>query len=240
MAGDTSAATRPSSTRWIVPAGVASVCVLGGGFAFAAMYTPYKQPSGSMWPTFELGAHVTANRLDKTPTRGQVVVFEFPERREQLFFKRVVGMPGDVVETKNDVLVVNGWEVPHCVVGKASYKDTFDESTATRHDGELVVEFLGDATYLVFHDAQALAGARQGPFTVKPGEYFVMGDNRGNSHDSRMWWSGQGGGVPADHVVGRVRGGVKPNLPRGSESLGGALDACLAKRPAQTSPPAPP
>lgn len=228
---------RRSSARWIIAlVVVASVAALAAGFAALFLYASYKQPSGSMWPSYAVGARVTANRLDKKPVRGAVIVFEYPEHREQLFFKRVVGMPGDVIHVTKGAVFVNGWPVPRCEIGKTSYSDAVD---GTKHDGDLDVEWLGEATYLVFHDAQALALDFQGPFTTKPGEYFVLGDNRENSHDSRMWWGGQGGGVPADHVVARVRGGETPRLPAGSEALSGALAACLAKRPASTNPPPP-
>ena len=199
----------------------------------AVFFVPFKQPSSSMYPTFTADDHFFANRLDDAPVYGAVLVFKYPENVALDFEKRVVGLPGDRVETHGTVLLVNGWEVPHCAVGKASYDDA--DGIPPHHEGTLEVEWLGDATYLVFHD-DARTPMDFGPFTVKSGEYFVMGDNRENSHDSRFWFGGLGGGVPRKNTVGRVRV-RKLALPRGAAGLEPALEACLAKRPKTTTPP---
>ncbi|MCW5833740.1 MAG: signal peptidase I [Labilithrix sp.] len=216
--------------------GALGILLAAAGVVALLAYAPYKQPSGSMWPTFQRGTTFTASRFDRSPTRGAVIVFEYPERPEQLFDKRVVAMPGDRLEVRGRTVLVNGWEVPTCLVGAASYADPFDGEARA---GDLLVEWLGAATYLVFYDAEAPAGERRGPYQAKADEYWVLGDNRDNSHDSRMWWAGQGGGVPAKNVVARARTRDVPELPPGNESLRPALDACLAKRPAQTEPPPP-
>jgi signal peptidase I len=195
-------------------------------------FAPYKSPSNGMYPSLPGGSHIWVNRFDKTPAYGAVLVFHYPENPEQDFDKRVVGLPGDVIETRSKMLWINGWEVPHCVVGKHRY---VDEDVMAHHEGTLEVEWLGDDAHLVFHDDVAFLES-SGPFTVKNGEYFVMGDNRENSHDSRMWFGGAGAGVPEGNTVGRVRMG-KLVLPRGAESLQPALGACLAKKPAKTTPP---
>ncbi len=215
--------------------GLSLVALVALGVARFTVFIPYKQPSGSMYPAIEHGELLYANGLDKTPARGAVMVFRFPERREQLFDKRVIGLPGDVVRTKGRAVFVNDWEIPRCVVGKHSYKDP----TNTEHTGELELELLGDASYLVFHEEGAFAVDEAGPWHVQEGQYFVLGDNRNNSHDSRMWFGGVGGGVPYDDTVARVRGLEQPKLPPGADALQAAFEACLAKRPAQTTPPAP-
>lgn len=201
------------------------------------IFVPYRQPSGSMYPTLKVGVMLFANGLDRTPVRGAVMVFRSPERREQLFDKRVIGLPGDVVRTKGKTVLVNDWEIPRCIVGR----HTFAEPTGEQHAGELAVEHLGDLAYLVFDDDDGALTTDEagGPWRVSDGQYFVLGDNRANSHDSRMWFGGVGGGVPFDETVGRVRGLERPELPPGAEPLRAAFDACLAKRPAQTTPPAP-
>jgi signal peptidase I len=229
----------------------------------------FKIPSGAMIPTLLVGDHIfvsksaygaaipfTHARLGThPPKRGEVVVFAFPEHPEQDFVKRVVAVPGDTLSAKGGHPYLNGWRVPSCRVGRWSYAE-FDSPAGSRHEGDIFVEFLGDESYLTFYDeASGFLGEDQGPWAVKDGEFWVMGDNRNNSHDSRMWYQGRGGGVPFDHARGRAlsvwmsmgedgvvwsRQGLtihKPTLPDSAASLKGALDACLAQRPAQTVPP---
>ena len=228
--------TGEGKARKRLPIGVLVVCVLGGLVVVAALvarfrfFLWYRQPSGSMYPAHEVGDTFFANGFERTPVRGQVFVFEFPERRDQLFDKRVVGLPGETVTTKGRAVLIDGWEIPRCMVGKHSY-----EVDGERHEGELEVEFLGDAAYLVFHDG-APWQLEAGPWLVKEGEYFVLGDNRNNSHDWRLWFAGAGGGVPFGHTIGHVREPAIPPLPRNADGLRPALEACLAKRPQKTMP----
>jgi signal peptidase I len=228
----------------------------------------FKIPAGSMIPTLLVGDHIFISKSaygssipfthtrfwSRAPKRGEVVVFAFPEHPEQDFIKRVVALPGDALIAQGGHPVLNGWRVPSCRVGAWSYEDL--DSPEAHHDGDLYVEFLGDESYLTFYDRFVGAFPEdQGPWVVQDGEYWVMGDNRNNSHDSRMWYQGRGGGVPFDHSRGRAlsvwlsmggdgivwsRQGLaihKPTLPDSAASLQGALDACLKQRPAQTLPP---
>ena len=93
--------------------------------------------------------------------------------------------------------------MPSCRVGAWSYTDY--DSPITHHEGDLYVEYLGDESYLTFYDhASGMFPEYQGPYFAKAGEVWVMGDNRNNSHDSRMWFGGQGGGVPFENIRGRA------------------------------------
>ncbi len=191
----------------------------------------FKIPSGSMIPTLMIGDHIFVNKFtygplipwtDKRlftrlpPSRADVMVFKFPENKEQDFIKRVIATPGDTLEAVNGRPVINGWLVPHCYVGLFRYEN----KTA-----ELFVEYLGDKTYFTLFDTNpdeascsgadecssagyvcrsGVCGLHQGPFKVAPEEVWVMGDNRNNSHDSRSWRGGLGAGVPFENIKGRA------------------------------------
>ena len=123
------------------------------------------------------------------------------------------------------------------------------------------MEFLEDKSYLTLYErSYAGGGEMQGPYFVKPDEVWVMGDNRNNSHDSRGWYEGRGGGVPSVNLKGRAmfvwlsvdtagsfawdRLGVgvmgKPVLPKGTDpTIVAGLAKCMASRPsvAETTPP---
>jgi signal peptidase I len=231
----------------------------------------FKIPSSSMVPTLRVGDHIFVDKLRygplmpfgkgrlysrMPPARGDVVVFGFPERPEEDFIKRVIGHPGDTIEVFDGHPRINGWEVPHCRAGSFSYSDS--DEVWSRHEGELFVEFLGENAYLSLLDRAALGAMdHQGPFKVKPGEFFAMGDNRNNSHDSRLWFGGKGGGVPFDLLKGHAlfvwfsasskgfdasRIGTvvtgHPRVEQASVELQAGIEKCLAERPSVTLPPA--
>ena len=196
------------------------------------MLGAYTMPAGSMMPTLLVGDHFYVNKLAREPVRGTMVAFKFPENPKQDFIKRVVAMPGDTVTVANGHLVIDGRPVDECKLGEYSY---IEEAVGAKHDSDLYVEFLGEEAYLTAYD-KAMSGfpASQGPWQVKAGEFWVMGDNRNNSHDSRMWFGGEGGGVPDANVRGRVLGhGGRPALPASAASLAPVLDACLEQHAAK-------
>jgi signal peptidase I len=236
------------------------------------VFEPCRVLSASMLPTLEAGDFVAANRLayrgasaspadgahGNVPRRGDIVVFRsigltagqpgVPE----LVVKRVIGLPGDRVSMRGPAPVINGWPVPYCDVGPYLYVAPDAQSGAVR--GRLYVEFLDDQAYVTLH---APSVRFDDPYVVKPGEVFVLGDNRGNSSDSRTWKTG----VPLGAVdgraqwflVGRDRSGDADlgRLLRPLDTLAGrlriegldgkpmseAIARCLANRPANTRPP---
>jgi signal peptidase I len=250
----------------------AILLAIGVAFALRAfVIEAFKIPSGSMIPTLMVGDHIFVNKFsygpaipftharvwtNMPPHRGDVIVFAFPEQPDQDFIKRVIVVPGDKLEARNGHPIINGWEVPSCDVGPWSYSEF--EQSMSRHEGELFVEYLGSETFLTFYDRvnHPYPDEYQGPFYAKPGEVWVMGDNRNNSHDSRMWFRGAGGGVPFENIRGRAlfvwlsmsdngvdasREGApvmgRPRLPPSASQLEGRFEECLKNRPAVTSPP---
>ncbi|MCB1853959.1 MAG: signal peptidase I [Pseudomonadales bacterium] len=164
---------------------------------------PFQIPSSSMVPTLQVGDYILVNKytygirlpvlrtkvLDlNEPQRGDVMVFFPPHMNDTYFIKRVVGLPGDTVTYRNKRLYVNG-------------KEIVEEPLAVLPEGQaryqVGLETLGDATHLVQVDENR--PARDFSVVVKPGHYFMMGDNRDNSSDSRIW-----GQVPEKDIVGKA------------------------------------
>jgi signal peptidase I len=235
----------------------------------AVVVEAFKIPSGSMLPTLQIGDHIFVNKFVYGPTvpftdsrlfsrlppeRGDVIVFEYPDpdvrRERQDFIKRVMAIPGDVLEVDDGHPTINGWPVPRCLAGHYTFRETVDSG---EQSGDLYVEFLSGTSYLALYEDDR-AEEKQGPYTVKPGEVWVMGDNRHNSSDSRRWLNGRGAGVPFANIKGRamfvwlplqrllVNVMGKPQLPASAAPeivLG--IERCLSQAPAEadTFPPAP-
>lgn len=155
----------------------------------AVWVQPFTIPSGSMEDTLQVGDYILVKKyeygysfLNKTPRffefhkpqRKDVLVFVFPEDHSKDFIKRCVGIPGDIIEYKNKILYVNGEEQDEPYAAH-KYPDI------QPRDGSLGDQFP--------NDVPDPSGSRDnfGPITVKPGHYFMMGDNRDNSLDSRYW-----------------------------------------------------
>ncbi|MDX1803115.1 MAG: signal peptidase I [Alcanivorax sp.] len=174
---------------------------------------PFTIPSGSMLPTLQVHDFILVSkfsyglRLPVTntkivsigePKRGDVMVFKYPKDTSLNFIKRVVGLPGDTVSVHDNVVSVNGKPVTRQLV-----KDQRGPGVWRRQ----YVEKLGHATHLIWQQGrlnpfthEPVFGTRtQGEWVVPKGHYFVMGDNRDNSDDSRFW-----GMVPEDLVVGKA------------------------------------
>lgn len=217
----------------------------------------FKTPSGSMAPTLLPGDHVIVGKLSQTlsdnlPDRGAPIVFAYPNDPALDYVKRVVGLPGDRIETTDGHPFINGWEVPHCLVGALA----LSTDDGPPREGRLFVEFLSGYAYLTWYEVAA-GGHREGPFTVAANEVFVFGDNRHNSFDSRAWNDGAGGGVPSPRIKGRVlsttfafdesgtldlaRMGLSltghPRLPRAIPQVRAGIESCLANPPSRTRPP---
>jgi len=167
---------------------------------------PFRIPSGSMMPTLLIGDFVLVNKYDYgirlpvlnlkiiengTPERGDIIVFRYPEDPSVPYIKRVVGVPGDRVEYRDKVLYINGEEMPH-------------EPSAAYAGPEAVLvgnleqrERLGTVEHSILVDPRR--PDREFSSTVPEHHYFVLGDNRDNSRDSRFW-----GFVPDRNLIGRA------------------------------------
>jgi len=175
---------------------------------------PFRIPSGSMMPTLLVGDFILVNKFTYGirlpilnvkvidigfPERGDVVVFRYPENPSIPYIKRVVGLPGDHISyhSTNKVLYINGEPVVQNF--KAVYQGVGAGSNMT--GAEEYIEFLpGDEdqhSILIIPQRSSQAGFNE--MTVPEGEYFVLGDNRDNSRDSRYW-----GTVPEENLVGRA------------------------------------
>jgi signal peptidase I len=186
----------------------------------AFVFEPFHIPSGSMIPTLLVGDFIFVNKMsyglripftdpahvhklwESPPRRGDVVVFINPQRPEQDYVKRVVGLPGDTIEVKDNVLYVNGVEQKRTDVGDYTYKD---RSEYTDTDMDVVVhEYIEDLgghkhPIIVRKDPVFSHG---GTFVVEEGRVFMMGDNRDNSADSRV--PGGIGQIPFSYIKGRA------------------------------------
>ena len=165
---------------------------------------PFRIPSGSMIPTLLIGDFILVNKYEYglrlpvvnkkfvdigEPKRGDVVVFRYPQDPRVDYIKRVVGLPGDRIAYWNKQLYINGEPVRQVSVGDFPLEGT--------PPAKLMEEYLGASTHriLVMPDR----GGPEGETVVPEGQYFVMGDNRDNSNDSRRW-----GFVPEENLVGKA------------------------------------
>ncbi|HUR40194.1 MAG TPA: signal peptidase I [Verrucomicrobiae bacterium] len=171
---------------------------------------PFRIPSGSMIPTLAIGDFILVNKFAYglrdpvfhtkllalgAPERGDVVVFRYPVDPSKDFIKRVIGLPGDRIAYRNKQLILNGEPVPLDPMPANTPGYTAEHSPAG------MVYHFQESLGAVRHELMVQAGraAEDFEFEVPEGQYFMMGDNRDGSDDSRRW-----GTVPEGHLVGRA------------------------------------
>jgi len=169
-----------------------------------------KVPTGSMKPTILEGDYVFVNKLAydlkfpfttwhlaewSAPHRGDIVVFYSPKDGDRLV-KRTVGLPGDTVELRHNELIINGKKVAYQPIADDLLRDV---SPADRAYSVYASEQLPGRTHLVAGIPIVQAKRNFGPIQVPDGCYFMMGDNRDDSYDSRYF-----GVVKRDRIVGRA------------------------------------
>lgn len=169
---------------------------------------PFRIPSGSMMPTLLVGDFIVVTKYSYglrlpvvrtrfletgEPQRGDVMVFRFPENPREDYIKRVVGLPGDHVAYYNKALYINGEQV-----AMTELESYIGQGSGTVMTGaRLAEEQLDNSRYniLFWPNRPSI----EGEVLVPDGHYFVLGDNRDNSNDSRFW-----GFVPEENLVGKA------------------------------------
>ena len=184
-----------------------------------AFFEPYVIPSGSMIPTLLIHDHILVNKFaygvrvpfTKTwlltfgvPARGDVVVFNSVEESGVFLVKRVVGLPGDSIEVAaNGELKINGALQARTPFDPTAQKQALSDWNQDKSDEFSSDHSLGrEDLFGRGHYAAVLRDRRryaEGPFKVPEGHIFMMGDNRDNSSDSRVW-----GALPISHILGRA------------------------------------
>lgn len=174
---------------------------------------PFRIPSGSMMPTLLIGDFILVNKFTygirlpvintkiiemNEPKRGDVVVFRFPKDPSVDYIKRVIGLPGDRIAYYDKKLHVNGQVVEQ--VSQGVYEGVGEGASMTGTQ-RIAEKLPASDTGLVEHDILIKAGypSVEGVYVVPEEQYFVMGDNRDNSNDSRYW-----GTVPEANLVGKA------------------------------------
>ncbi len=167
----------------------------------SSVFASYVVPTGSMNPTILEGDFFFTNKLAyrlkipytkvtifkwAEPERGDIIVFKFPGEKEKLFTKRVLGVPGDIIEFREKSLYINGERIERKYTGRSSEYDRFEED-------------LFGKKYRVQYAPYLMVGDDMRRVVIPEGKLFVAGDNRDNSYDSRFW-----GLLPLENVEGEI------------------------------------
>ncbi|WP_031436873.1 signal peptidase I [Methylobacter tundripaludum] len=169
---------------------------------------PFRIPSASMMPTLLIGDFILVNKFTygirlpvinkkvielNEPQRGDIVVFRYPKDPTVDYIKRVIGLPGDRVAYHDKKLHINGVPINQVSLGRYQGVGQGEDMTGNEHLSE---DLIGVEHSILIRNGAASA---EGVYIVPKGSYFVMGDNRDNSNDSRYW-----GTVPEENLVGKA------------------------------------
>lgn len=183
----------------------------------------FKIPSGSMIPTLLVGDHIFVNKFSyglkipftewlaseptyiyksTPPQSGDIIVFKYPKDESLYYIKRVIGTPGDTIELRNKELFINNKPIDRQRASQEKYDQVMKllaDSSYSKPGLELFEEKLAHGTPTIMIDNGSYMPLNFGPITVPPDHYFVMGDNRDASNDSRYW-----GFVPMKNIRGKA------------------------------------
>jgi signal peptidase I len=195
---------RPWYTKWYILTGILTLFLLPIFLVRTFYFEPFRMPSSSMNPTLLDGDYFLIKKqgcgnyklfglpIYKTKIshqciieRGDVIVFEYPQDPSLDYIKRVVAFSGDTVSYNNNVLTINDSEI----------ETTFIKMI---ENGNIYNEKIADVSYKILL-VKGSMGPRDGVWTVPKGHYFVLGDNRHQSADSRVW-----GFVPEKNIIGKL------------------------------------
>jgi signal peptidase I len=193
--------------------------IILGVLAFRSIFfEPFKIPSGSMIPTLMIGDFILVNKFSygfkvpfsdwfsdpvyitgpSEPKRGDVIVFKFPKDPSINYIKRVVGIPGDTLEIKNKVVHINGVAIEGKEFDGKSIMEDMDQSFK-KYNFKFYKVKTGDHEHTIQIDQDNQINNEYYPITIPKGQYFVMGDNRDFSADSRYWKF-----VPFENIKGKA------------------------------------
>lgn len=198
----------------------AMIAVLLALLIRAFLFEPFNIPSGSMKPTLLVGDYLFVSKpaygysrysfpfglapldgrvWDKQPKRGDVIVFKLPSNPRIDYIKRLIAFPGETVQMRNGRLYINGERVPREAIGIEEGTGPEDVGTPMYH----YIETLpGGVVHDIFEESDSEILDNTPVYVVPEGHYFMMGDNRDNSQDSRV--PGAVGFVPFENFVGRA------------------------------------
>lgn len=192
--------------------------ILGVLMFRSVLFEPFKIPSGSMIPTLMIGDYILVNKFSygfkvpfsdwysdpiyisgpQNPKRGEVIVFKYPKDHSLNYIKRVVGLPGDTLEVIDKMVYINGQALVATEFdGKEIMADMDDKFK--ENDFKFYKSKTGDHEHVMQLDAENDFTREFPKITIPEGQYFVMGDNRDFSADSRYW-----GFVPFENIKGRA------------------------------------
>ncbi len=201
---------------------ISYILIFLGVFGFkSTFFEPNHIPSGSMLPTMAIGDFILVNKMAyglkvpfsewfgdpiyitdfKQPERGDIMVFEFPNDRSVLYVKRLVGLPGDTIEVFNNRVFINDKEIKGEPVTPEMTKEFLElyDKKGRPMDMEFFKVQNGPIKHVVAHNEAMPIHRGQMKITIPKGKYFMMGDNRDHSSDSRIW-----GFVPQSHIRGKA------------------------------------
>lgn len=189
----------------------------------STMYEPYRIPTGSMIPTLHIGDFILVNKFSyglkvpftdiaifdlnlnpiyiagkSDPKRGDVIVFKYPVDTSVNYIKRVIGVPGDVLEIRNKIIYINEKPVLVKEINGDKIKNDLDERSKNSNL-KFYNSTLDDHIFIIQQDVDNLYSSQFDKITIPEGKFFVMGDNRDSSYDSRFW-----GFVPRDYIRGKA------------------------------------